>query len=420
MTRYNQATPSAPLKIYVDIDATIAKVTSNYTAGSTIFQLCSPDGTNATTLTIDAASADSYADTVNLPCGDNATNDEALLGFGGIEGSILKLTNSQNQSGIVCFNFSNKGKVLNRTISFGQNLQVLSDRNICFYGTNGGIIENGGVYYNVEGSVLAKDGDTYKDVYLDGSVGGGTMTIASTGSITANNVSIRNSNATLIVDGQVNVMKASDYTMSTGSLTINGNLNVGSNAFIFSGGNLTIGSNSAITAGAVNIKANAANSTFTVSEGASFTPTTLLYSTKQAIYVNGSLNTTLSDGSMININVGKNGVYNVTNRSGSATWTIFGGDWNVSGKVVTSGFNWDSKIASGHMTVNEGALIIHDTGGMNLDGSQSVWSEIGQKSILTLNASNAFRKTEDGSQSSYFLNVSRGEVRIEVNADNNL
>ena len=30
------------------------------------------------------------------------------------------------------------------------------------------------------------------------------------------------------------------------------------------------------------------------------------------------------------------------------------------------------------------------------------------------------RKTEDGSQSSYFLNVSRGEVRIEVNADNNL
>lgn len=70
------------------------------------------------------------------------------------------------------------------------------------------------------------------------------------------------------------------------------------------------------------------------------------------------------------------------------------------------------------MTVNEGALIIHNSGGMNLDGSQSVWSEIGQKSILTLNASNAFRKTEDGSQSSYFLNVSRGEVRIEVNADN--
>ncbi len=72
------------------------------------------------------------------------------------------------------------------------------------------------------------------------------------------------------------------------------------------------------------------------------------------------------------------------------------------------------------MTVNEGALIIHNSGGMNLDGAQSVWSEIGQKSILTLNASNAFRKTEDGSQNSYYLNVSRGEVRIEVNADNNL
>lgn len=415
---YNQATPSNPFKFYVDIDATIAKINSNFTAGSTVFQLSNPDGTKATTLTIDAASSDSDAGIVNLLSGDNATSDEALLGFDGIEGSQLKLTNSLNENGSVSFNFSNKGKVLNRTISFGQNLQVLSDRNICFYGTNGGIIENGGVYYNVAGSIIAKDGDAYKDIYLDGSIGGVTMTVASTGSMTANNVSIKNSNANLIIDSQVNVMKASDYTMSTGSLTINGNLNVGSNAFNFSGGNLTIGSESAITAGSINIKANAANSTFTVAEGASFTPTTLIYNTKQTIYVNGTLNTTLSAGGMLNINVGQNGVYNVTNRSGSSQWTIFGGDWNVSGKVVTNGFNNDSKIASGHMTVNEGALIIHNSGGMNLDGYQSVWSDIGPKAILTLNASNAFRTTEGGSQSSYFLNVSRGNVRIEVNADN--
>ena len=70
------------------------------------------------------------------------------------------------------------------------------------------------------------------------------------------------------------------------------------------------------------------------------------------------------------------------------------------------------------MTVNEGALIVHDMGGMVLDGAQSVWSDIGPKAILTLNASNAFRKTEDGSQSSYFLDVFRGDVRIEVNVDN--
>ena len=70
---------------------------------------------------------------------------------------------------------------------------------------------------------------------------------------------------------------------------------------------------------------------------------------------------------MLNINVGQNGVYNVTNRSGSSQWTIFGGDWNVSGKVVTNGFSNDSKIASGHMTVNEGALIVHNSGCMNVD-----------------------------------------------------
>lgn len=415
---YNSATPSNPFKLYVDIDATILRINTNYTAGSTVYQLNDLDGTTPTTLTIDGASSDSSSILLSFSSGDNITGNAALLGFDGIEGSQLKLTNSLNENGSVNFRFSGKGNVLSRTISIGQNVEVLADRDVYFYGALDGVVDGGGVYYNIGGSVEAKDGDTYKDIYLDGSTGGMTMTLASSATMTANNISIVGSKTNIVLDGQMNILKNSDYTMSTGSLTINGNLNVGSNAFNFSGGNLTIGSESAITAGSINIKANAANSTFTVAEGASFTPTTLIYNTKQTIYVNGTLNTTLSNGGMLNINVGQNGVYNVTNRSGSSQWTIFGGDWNVSGKVVTNGFSNDSKIASGHMTVNEGALIVHNSGGMNLDGYQSVWSDIGPKAILTLNASNAFRTTEGGSQSSYFLNVSRGNVRIEVNADN--
>ena len=412
---YNSATPSNPFKLYVDIDATILRINTNYTAGSTVYQLNDLDGTTPTTLTIDGASSDSSSILLSFSSGDNITGNAALLGFDGIEGSQL---NSLNENGSVNFRFSGKGNVLSRTISIGQNVEVLADRDVYFYGALDGVVDGGGVYYNIGGSVEAKDGDTYKDIYLDGSTGGMTMTLASSATMTANNISIVGSKTNIVLDGQMNILKNSDYTMSTGSLTINGNLNVGSNAFNFSGGNLTIGSESAITAGSINIKANAANSTFTVAEGASFTPTTLIYNTKQTIYVNGTLNTTLSEGGMLNINVGQNGVYNVTNRSGSSQWTIFGGDWNVSGKIVTNGFNNDSKIASGHMTVNEGALIVHNSGGMNLDGYQSVWSDIGPKAILTLNASNAFRTTEGGSQSSYFLNVSRGNVRIEVNADN--
>lgn len=340
---YNSATPSNPFKLYVDIDATILRINTNYTAGSTVYQLNDLDGTTPTTLTIDGASSDSSSILLSFSSGDNITGNAALLGFDGIEGSQLKLTNSLNENGSVNFRFSGKGNVLSRTISIGQNVEVLADRDVYFYGALDGVVDGGGVYYNIGGSVEAKDGDTYKDIYLDGSTGGMTMTLASSATMTANNISIVGSKTNIVLDGQMNILKNSDYTMSTGSLTINGNLNVGSNAFNFSGGNLTIGSESAITAGSINIKANAANSTFTVAEGASFTPTTLIYNTKQTIYVNGTLNTTLSGGGMLNINVGQNGVYNVTNRSGSSQWTIFGGDWNVSGKVVTNGFSNDSK-----------------------------------------------------------------------------
>ncbi len=415
---YNQATPDNPFKLYVDVDAAVARINTNYTAGSTAYQLNTLDAATATSLTIDAASADSNAILLSFSSGDNITSDEAFLGFDGIAGSQLKLTNSLNKDGAVNFRFSGMGKIPSRTISIGQNISVLADRNLYFYGALDGVVEGGGVYYNIAGSVLAKDGDTYKDIYLDGSTGGMTMAIASTATMTANNISIVGSKTNIVLDGQMNLQKNSDYTMSTGSLTINGNFNVGDNAFTFTGGNLTIGSNSAITASSVNIKGNVANSTFTVAEGVSFSPTVLSYSTKQTIYVEGTLTTTLAgSGRFANVNVGKNGVFNVTNRP-DAVWTIFGGDWNINGKVVTNGFTSDSKIASGHMTVNEGALIVHDMGGMVLDGAQSVWSDIGPKAILTLNASNAFRKTEDGSQSSYFLDVFRGDVRIEVNVDN--
>ena len=56
---YNSATPSNPFKLYVDIDATILRINTNYTAGSTVYQLNDLDGTTPTTLTIDGASSDS-------------------------------------------------------------------------------------------------------------------------------------------------------------------------------------------------------------------------------------------------------------------------------------------------------------------------------------------------------------------------
>ena len=130
---YNQATPDNPFKLYVDVDAAVARINTNYTAGSTAYQLNTLDAATATSLTIDAASADSNAILLSFSSGDNITSDEAFLGFDGIAGSQLKLTNSLNKDGAVNFRFSGMGKIPSRTISIGQNVSVLADKNLYFY-----------------------------------------------------------------------------------------------------------------------------------------------------------------------------------------------------------------------------------------------------------------------------------------------
>ena len=270
----------------------------------------------------------------------------------------------------------------------------------------------------VAGNFTLKNGDDYKNLSLVNVANGENyLIVEETGSIIANNLSF-NSYSTVDIAGKVTLTQNSDYSMTTGKMNISGNFDVGDNAFNFAGGELTISSSDAITAGQVNIQGSNAGSVFTVAEGVTFAPTTLKFNTKQTINVNGTLNQTLTEGGMINVNIGKNGVYNVTNRDGSSKWTIFVGTWVVDGTLITSGFTNDSKIASGEMTVNEGATIIQSTGSIMMDGYQVIYPELGQKSVLTLNASNAFKKTESDSQSNFNIDIFRGKVTINVNADN--
>jgi len=408
---YQNNTMDNPLEIFVDVDATIKGITFNYTSSATALNLYD-NADNATSFKIDAASANTEAALINLGSGDASTTSTPYFAFEGVIGSKLHLTNSLDSSNYVTMRFDNKGKVDGKYIRFGQNVSVTSDRNIKFIGGTGEALTNG-YNYQFAGDFVAKDGDVYKDVFFDGAVGGLIATVESTGSITANKFSFLSS-ATVIVNGAVNVKQAADWSMSSGNFTINGNFNIGDNNFAFGGGNLTVGGNNAITASSITIQGSATGSRFTVAEGANFTSTLLKGNTKQSVIVNGIYNTAIS-GSIVNVSVGKNGAFNMTNQG---SWTIFGGDWVVDGKVSTVGFTGDSKIASGKMIVNKGAEFIHNYGNLNLDGYQNVWSEIGKKAILVINGSDVFHKTAGGSQKDFSLNISRGDVRIEMNASN--
>lgn len=412
---YNSNPVDSPLQIYVDDTAEIQAIKTNNTRSCTTINLNPMYSDSGTSMTIDS----NFADTTNsiyISWGAGVTGAEGRLNFEGVKGSSLTLQNSANDSAALSLRLhANSNSMTSATLRFGENVDVIAKNNVevksAYSPAAASILE-------VAGNFTLKNGDTYKNLSLVNVANGeNSLIVEETGSIIANNLTL-NSYSTVDIAGKVTLMQNSNYSMTQGKLLISGNLDIGDNAFNFAGGELTIASSNAITAGQVNIQGSNAGSVFTVAESMTFAPTTLKFNTKQTINVNGTLNQTLTEGGMINVNIGKNGVYNVTNRDDASKWTIFGGKWVIDGTLITSGFTMDSKIASGEMIVNEGANIIQDCGSLMLDGYQYVWSEIGQKSILTLNASNVFKKSESNSQSNFHLHLNQGAITINVNADN--
>ena len=412
---YNSNPVDSPLQIYVDDTAEIQAIKTNNTRSCTTINLNPMYSDSGTSMTIDSNLADT-TNSIYISWGDGVTGAEGRLNFEGVKGSSLTLQNSANDSAALSLRLhANSNSMTSATLRFGENVDVIAKNNVevksAYSPAAASILE-------VAGNFTLKNGDTYKNLSLVNVANGeNSLIVEETGSIIANNLTL-NSYSTVDIAGKVTLMQNSNYSMTQGKLLISGNLDIGDNAFNFAGGELTISSSDAITAGQVNIQGSNAGSVFTVAEGVTFAPTTLKFNTKQTININGTLNHTLSDGNMINVNIGKNGVYNVTNRDGSSKWTIFVGTWVVDGTLITSGFTNDSKIASGEMTVNEGATIIQSTGSIMMDGYQVIYPELGQKSVLTLNASNAFKKTESDSQSNFNIDIFRGKVTINVNADN--
>ncbi len=412
---YNSNPVDSPLQIYVDDTAEIQAIKTNNTRSCTTINLNPMYSDSGTSMTIDSNLADT-TNSIYISWGDGVTGAEGRLNFEGVKGSSLTLQNSANDSAALSLRLhANSNSMTSATLRFGENVDVIAKNNVevksAYSPAAASILE-------VAGNFTLKNGDTYKNLSLVNVANGeNSLIVEETGSIIANNLTL-NSYSTVDIAGKVTLMQNSNYSMTQGKLLISGNLDIGDNAFNFAGGELTIASSNAITAGQVNIQGSNAGSVFTVAEGVTFAPTTLKFNTKQTINVNGTLNQTLTEGGMINVNIGKNGVYNVTNRDGSSKWTIFVGTWVVDGTLITSGFTNDSKIASGEMTVNEGATIIQSTGSIMMDGYQVIYPELGQKSVLTLNASNAFKKTESDSQSNFNIDIFRGKVTINVNADN--
>ena len=412
---YNSNPVDSPLQIYVDDTAEIQAIKTNNTRSCTTINLNPMYSDSGTSMTIDSNLAD-ITNSIYISWGDGVTGAEGRLNFEGVKGSSLTLQNSANDSAVLSLRLhANSNSMTSATLRFGENVDVIAKNNVevksAYSPAAASILE-------VAGNFTLKNGGTYKNLSLVNVANGeNSLIVEETGSIIANNLTL-NSYSTVDIAGKVTLMQNSNYSMTQGKLLISGNLDIGDNAFNFAGGELTIASSNAITAGQVNIQGSNAGSVFTVAEGVTFAPTTLKFNTKQTINVNGTLNQTLTEGGMINVNIGKNGVYNVTNRDGSSKWTIFVGTWVVDGTLITSGFTNDSKIASGEMTVNEGATIIQSTGSIMMDGYQVIFPELGQKSVLTLNASNAFKKTESDSQSNFNIDIFRGKVTINVNADN--
>ena len=413
---YNSNPIDDPLQIYVDDTAALQSIRTNNTRSCTTINLNPMYSDSGTSMTIDSNLAETSS-SIELSWGTGVTGAEGRLNFEGVKGSSLTLQNSANESAMLYLRLNPyAGNMESATLRFGENVDVVSKNNITVYSANSPAVAAS--ILEVAGNFTLKNGDTYKNLSLVNVANGeNSLIVEETGSIIANNLTL-NSYSTVDIAGKVTLMQNSNYSMTQGKLLISGNLDIGDNAFNFAGGELTIASSNAITAGQVNIQGSNAGSVFTVAEGVTFAPTTLKFNTKQTINVNGTLNQTLTEGGMINVNIGKNGVYNVTNRDGSSKWTIFVGTWVVDGTLITSGFTNDSKIASGEMTVNEGATIIQSTGSIMMDGYQVIYPELGQKSVLTLNASNAFKKTESDSQSNFNIDIFRGKVTINVNADN--
>ena len=412
---YNSRTADNPLDIYVDVDAAIKKLRVNYTGSATRLNLFANGATKGTTFKVDTAMVGA-SDALNINWGSGVTTKDGYLEFAGVSGSTVNLTNSLDSTNKIYIKFTEVGDMNSKTLVFGKDVAVNSTNHLVFLGGESGALA-GGYNYIVDGTLTAKNGDTYKDITLGASNYGLNFTLNSNGVINANNLALE-SKCVVNINGKVNLMKSEDYSMGSGKLTISGNFNVGTNAFKFSGGELTIASNNAITAGSTQLQGSTADSVITIAKGITYNADILKFSTKQTLNVNGTLNHTLSDGGIINLNIGNEGTYVVKNRTGTSTWTIFGGKNVIDGKLVTTGFTDDSKIASGEMIVNEGAEIIHNGGRLMLDGYQNVWGDIGKKAILTINASNAFKKSETASQSSFSLTIFRGEATININADN--